>query len=320
MRHASGSAPRLLGQDEPSGALAMQFLPPEDHPLWKTQLRDGDADPAFAAGSPKRWCASTRRPPPIPAIAAEFPTDAIFYDIRLEPYLVATARAHPDLAPRYWTPGRHDAGQQARAGARRCQPEEHPVRARRPGVPRCGVRLVGRSGVRPGVLPQSPAAEMPVDAVGRDGLPRLLRCACRRLFAGVAWEAPDALEAARGRICCLGCSWPGWMASRRSSTSPPSATGTGCGASRARCWPTRSSDLAMCAWPGRRSLPHDRHQRSPSCTAAGCGTAAAVRRWRPKCCWKTAPSAAPSRPPAPRPAPARRWICAMAARRSAATT
>ena len=33
-----------------------------------------------------------------PAIADEFPTDAIFYDIRLEPYLVATGRAHPDLA------------------------------------------------------------------------------------------------------------------------------------------------------------------------------------------------------------------------------
>ena len=33
-----------------------------------------------------------------PSVAAEFPTDAIFYDIRLEPYLVATARAHPDQA------------------------------------------------------------------------------------------------------------------------------------------------------------------------------------------------------------------------------
>jgi aminoglycoside phosphotransferase (APT) family kinase protein len=35
-----------------------------------------------------------------PSIAAEFPTDAIFYDIRLEPCLVATAGAHPDLADR----------------------------------------------------------------------------------------------------------------------------------------------------------------------------------------------------------------------------
>jgi aminoglycoside phosphotransferase (APT) family kinase protein len=34
-------------------------------------------------------------------IAARFPTDDIFHAIRLEPYLVATARAHPDLADRF---------------------------------------------------------------------------------------------------------------------------------------------------------------------------------------------------------------------------
>src|SRR5260370_39709510 len=49
MRHAEGFAPRLLGQDEESGTLAMDFLPPENHPLWKNQLRDGIADPDFAA-------------------------------------------------------------------------------------------------------------------------------------------------------------------------------------------------------------------------------------------------------------------------------
>ncbi len=31
---APGSAPRLLGQDEASGTLAMAFLGPADHPLW----------------------------------------------------------------------------------------------------------------------------------------------------------------------------------------------------------------------------------------------------------------------------------------------
>ena len=33
-----------------------------------------------------------------PGVAAAFATDRIFYDIRLEPYLVASARAHPDRA------------------------------------------------------------------------------------------------------------------------------------------------------------------------------------------------------------------------------
>src|SRR5947207_2746655 len=35
MRHALSFAPRLLGQDEASGTLAMEFLSPENHPLWK---------------------------------------------------------------------------------------------------------------------------------------------------------------------------------------------------------------------------------------------------------------------------------------------
>jgi fructosamine-3-kinase len=97
---APGSAPRLLGQDEASGALAMAFLPPADYPLWKAQLRDGHADSAFAARVAQtlaRIHAATARDP---AVAEEFPTDAIFYDIRLEPYLTATGRAHPDLAAR----------------------------------------------------------------------------------------------------------------------------------------------------------------------------------------------------------------------------
>jgi aminoglycoside phosphotransferase (APT) family kinase protein len=98
-----GAAPQLLGQDEATGLLAMAYLPPDSHKLWKQQLRDGRADPHFAAevGSTLgRIHAATAGQP---GLAAEFPTDGIFYDIRLEPYLVATARAHPDLAGRFDT-------------------------------------------------------------------------------------------------------------------------------------------------------------------------------------------------------------------------
>lgn len=100
MRHAAGFAPRLLGQDEETGALAMAFLSPDDHPLWKNQLRDGIADAGFAARVAEALVTIHARTAAEPFIAAEFPTDAIFYDIRLEPYLVATARAHPDRADR----------------------------------------------------------------------------------------------------------------------------------------------------------------------------------------------------------------------------
>lgn len=97
---APGSAPALLGQDEEGGALAMAFLPPDNHPLWKTQLRDGHADPAFAAQVATTLARIHAVTAADPTVAADFPTDNIFYDIRLEPYLVATGRAHPDLAAR----------------------------------------------------------------------------------------------------------------------------------------------------------------------------------------------------------------------------
>ncbi|HET7882881.1 MAG TPA: aminoglycoside phosphotransferase family protein [Acetobacteraceae bacterium] len=97
---APGSAPRLLGLDEATGALAMQFLPADRYPLWKNQLRDGNADPGFAAQVASTLVSIHAATAAERAIATEFPTDRIFYDIRLEPYLLATGRAHPDLAPR----------------------------------------------------------------------------------------------------------------------------------------------------------------------------------------------------------------------------
>src|SRR6266567_4481687 len=104
MQHANdavpGTAPKLLGLDDTSGTLAMQYLPPDHYELWKTQLHDGDADPAFAASVATNLVKIHAATAADAAVAGEFPTDAIFYDIRLEPYLVATGRAHPDLALR----------------------------------------------------------------------------------------------------------------------------------------------------------------------------------------------------------------------------
>lgn len=104
MNHANaaveGSAPHVLGQDEASGTLAMEYLPPDTHPVWKDRLHEGIAEPYFAAKvayTLNRIHAATAADPDI---AAEFPTDQIFYDIRLEPYLIASGRAHPDLASR----------------------------------------------------------------------------------------------------------------------------------------------------------------------------------------------------------------------------
>ncbi len=96
---APGSAPALLGQDEATGTLAMQWLSPEGHPVWKAQLRDGDADPAFAGEVGRRIARIHAAAAARPELASDFPTDSLFHAIRLEPYLLATGNIHKDLAP-----------------------------------------------------------------------------------------------------------------------------------------------------------------------------------------------------------------------------
>ncbi|WP_198372522.1 phosphotransferase family protein [Roseomonas rosulenta] len=93
------SVPKLLGQNEATGTLAMEWLAPCEHPVWKTRLRDGHADAGFAAEVGRRIARIHAHAARQPALSADFPTDQLFHAIRLEPYLVASARAHPDLAP-----------------------------------------------------------------------------------------------------------------------------------------------------------------------------------------------------------------------------
>lgn len=90
-------APRLLGQHPRLGVLVMDWLP--GHPLWKQQLRDGIAETATAAAVGRALVRIHAHAAARPALAAQFDSQAIFFDIRLEPYLLATAARHPDLAP-----------------------------------------------------------------------------------------------------------------------------------------------------------------------------------------------------------------------------
>jgi aminoglycoside phosphotransferase (APT) family kinase protein len=95
---APGAVPTLLGQDPVTGTLAMAYLAPEQHPTWKLLLRDGVTEPRFAAAVGRLLARIHAATAADPTVAADFPTDDIFYDIRLEPYLIATGRAHPDRA------------------------------------------------------------------------------------------------------------------------------------------------------------------------------------------------------------------------------
>ena len=96
-RIVPGSAPRVLAQDE-AGLFAMEYLDGERHPLWKGELRAGHADAAFARQVGERLARIHAATAGDAAIARDFATDAGFHAIRLEPYLLATARVHRDLA------------------------------------------------------------------------------------------------------------------------------------------------------------------------------------------------------------------------------
>ena len=97
---APGRVPRVLAHDEQAGLFAMEYLPPDQYPVWKTLLLAGQVDPGAArdvgtlAGTLHAASALD------PAAATMFATDENFNALRIEPYLRVTARAHPDLRRR----------------------------------------------------------------------------------------------------------------------------------------------------------------------------------------------------------------------------
>ena len=90
-----GAAPRIIAHDE-SGLFAMEYL--GGLALWKSELRDGRVDVSFAGSVGKALAAIHASTAGRKDVAQAFATDASFHAIRLEPYLVATARAHPEHA------------------------------------------------------------------------------------------------------------------------------------------------------------------------------------------------------------------------------
>lgn len=92
--------PQLLGVDPAARLFVMDFLDPAQHRLWKNELRDGRADPAVATAVATALVTIHGKTAGDKLVEAAFPTDTFFHALRLEPYLEATARRHPDLAGR----------------------------------------------------------------------------------------------------------------------------------------------------------------------------------------------------------------------------
>jgi aminoglycoside phosphotransferase (APT) family kinase protein len=95
---APEAAPPLIFRDETADALVMTFLDPTRHRLWKTELRDGRAEADEAAAVGRQLARIHGATANSTALAERFPSDRIFHEIRLAPYLLATAERHPDLA------------------------------------------------------------------------------------------------------------------------------------------------------------------------------------------------------------------------------
>jgi aminoglycoside phosphotransferase (APT) family kinase protein len=91
------AVPRMIGHQAEAGLFAMEYLDPARHPVWKGLLSQGHADAGFAAQVGATLAAIHASTAHCDDVARRFPTDRIFFDIRLEPYLIATARKHADL-------------------------------------------------------------------------------------------------------------------------------------------------------------------------------------------------------------------------------
>lgn len=105
-----GSAPKILVHDDAAMLCAMEFLDPAEHRLWKTELRDGRANPSDAAEAGRRLGKIHSGTAGDKQIATIFPPSDIFHAIRLEPYLEATAIKHPDLNDRLFSLSRRTGG------------------------------------------------------------------------------------------------------------------------------------------------------------------------------------------------------------------
>jgi aminoglycoside phosphotransferase (APT) family kinase protein len=218
MRRAAAVAPEavpaLLGQDAEAGVLVMAFLDPARHAVWKAELRDGRAEPTVAAAVGDRLVRIHGATADDPAVAAEFPTDRIFHDIRLEPYLLATAAKHPGLAPAL------HALAATTAATRRClvhgdvSPKNILVGPRGPVFLDAECAWFGDPAFDLAFCLNHLLLKCLWTPAARDGFVTCFAALAESYLAGVSWEAPAALEERAARLL------PGLLLARVDGKSP----------------------------------------------------------------------------------------------------
>jgi aminoglycoside phosphotransferase (APT) family kinase protein len=98
---ASGlSVPEVLAWLPERNMFVMQWFDPPAHPVWKAELLAGTVSTGFAAGVGAALAAIHNATAFDDAVARDFASDELFRQLRISPYLDASAAAHPDLAGR----------------------------------------------------------------------------------------------------------------------------------------------------------------------------------------------------------------------------
>lgn len=95
---SSGCVPEILAHDETSASFAMRYFPPEDFPVWKTLLAAGQVSTEQALAVAQQLGKIHQYSARLPEMALRFDNHQTFFQIRIEPYFLATAKKHPDYA------------------------------------------------------------------------------------------------------------------------------------------------------------------------------------------------------------------------------
>jgi 5-methylthioribose kinase len=96
-----GQVPRVIAHDGRVGLFAMEFLPPEQYPVWKAQLLGGHVDVTAAREVGDLVGRLHSASATDPDSALRFATDENFDALRIDPFLRVTAEANPDLRERF---------------------------------------------------------------------------------------------------------------------------------------------------------------------------------------------------------------------------
>jgi hypothetical protein len=154
----------------------MQYLPPDTYKVWKSQLRQGLVSTATATQVGERLARVHATFAKSATAPDEFDTDAIFHSLRIEPYLLATARAHPDLASVFEALAETTARTKITVVHGDVSPKNILVGPAWPRVSGRGMRLVRRSGVRSGLRLNHLLLKTMWVPAGRRGSARGVQC------------------------------------------------------------------------------------------------------------------------------------------------